>query len=270
MKENDRLFPIGVLAKLSGVHIRSLRYYEKLGILPPAYIDTETGYRYYTYRQMRIVEALQYCVELDIPLKKFSEFVEGGQIHYAALMAYGRQVTEEKLRSIRERQRFLEDMAKGLSHARNCAQQQNMVAFFPDKYIYTIPYDGSQSGGAFQSAMVRLINDLESNGLKAGYDNGVLLHVRDGVWKSYCFVDIKRTDRNLSRLPNVLKIPAGDYRCVTAPESAIQRAGELFGTLFETGRELFITETELFLEKFSYNEPVFELRCLCVENKSIM
>lgn len=35
MKENDRLFPIGVLAKLSGVHIRSLRYYEKLGILPP-------------------------------------------------------------------------------------------------------------------------------------------------------------------------------------------------------------------------------------------
>ncbi len=44
-----RLFSIGKLAKLTGVHIQSLRYYETIGILRPAMIDPDSGYRYYTF-----------------------------------------------------------------------------------------------------------------------------------------------------------------------------------------------------------------------------
>lgn len=60
-----RYFSIGKLSKLSGVHIQSLRYYQQLGILQPARIDPDTQYRYYTFAQLRIVEAIQYCVELS-------------------------------------------------------------------------------------------------------------------------------------------------------------------------------------------------------------
>ena len=73
--DKKSLFSIGKLSKLTGVHIQSLRYYEELGILKPAYINPDSLYRYYTFSHMRIVEAIQYCADLDIPLKQFKNFI---------------------------------------------------------------------------------------------------------------------------------------------------------------------------------------------------
>ena len=73
--DKKSLFSIGKLSRLTGVHIQSLRYYEELGILKPAYIDPNSLYRYYTFAHMRIVEGIQYCADLDIPLKQFKDFI---------------------------------------------------------------------------------------------------------------------------------------------------------------------------------------------------
>ena len=104
-----RLFTIGGLSKLTGVHVRCLRYYEQLGILKPDYVDESSGYRYYSFYQMRIVEAIQYCVELDIPLKEFSRFISAkdGKIDYASLVTYGTEIAEQKMKSIQMRKEFL-------------------------------------------------------------------------------------------------------------------------------------------------------------------
>ena len=48
MKE---LFTIGEMAKLFGVNIRTLRYYDEIGILCPETTDPDSGYRYYSTRQ---------------------------------------------------------------------------------------------------------------------------------------------------------------------------------------------------------------------------
>ena len=52
------LLSIGEISEVTGVHISSLRYYDKLGVLKPAYIDSDTSYRYYTYSQVEIVGAI--------------------------------------------------------------------------------------------------------------------------------------------------------------------------------------------------------------------
>ena len=44
----NRYFTISKFARLRGIDINSLRYYERLGILIPAYTDPHTRYRYYT------------------------------------------------------------------------------------------------------------------------------------------------------------------------------------------------------------------------------
>lgn len=44
----NHYFTISKFARLRGIDINSLRYYERLGILTPAYTDPHTRYRYYT------------------------------------------------------------------------------------------------------------------------------------------------------------------------------------------------------------------------------
>ena len=197
MSEKENLFPIGVLSKLTGVHIRCLRYYEKIGILTPAYVDRETSYRYYNYRQMRIVEAIQYCVELDIPLKDFKNFIceNEEQIDYDALILYGKKITDEKMRKIYERQNFIEDMQSAMSHAERCYDNGTVFENFQEKYLYCLPFEGTSKDAEFQNGLMKLVDELEKNGLSPGYDHGLLMCGSNQNHKSYLFVDIVRPVR---------------------------------------------------------------------------
>lgn len=46
------MFKIGDFAKLNKVTVKTLRYYDSLGLLQPENVDTFTGYRYYSASQM--------------------------------------------------------------------------------------------------------------------------------------------------------------------------------------------------------------------------
>ena len=64
--DKQNLLTIGNLSKQTGVHVKSLRYYEQLGILLPAYTDPDTGYRYYTLSQIPVVDAIRACMKMQL------------------------------------------------------------------------------------------------------------------------------------------------------------------------------------------------------------
>lgn len=45
------MIKIGGFSKLSFVSIKTLRYYDELGLLKPVRVDDSTGYRYYSAGQ---------------------------------------------------------------------------------------------------------------------------------------------------------------------------------------------------------------------------
>lgn len=51
-KVEDTLYKIGMFAAMNRVSIKALRFYEERGLLHPAYINEENGYRYYKLSQM--------------------------------------------------------------------------------------------------------------------------------------------------------------------------------------------------------------------------
>lgn len=46
------MYRIGLFSKYGKTTIKTLRYYDEIGLLKPAYIDDETGYRYYATSQL--------------------------------------------------------------------------------------------------------------------------------------------------------------------------------------------------------------------------
>lgn len=51
-KSSDHLYRIGMFAQMNHITVKTLRFYEEQGLLYPAYVDEENGYRYYTMSQM--------------------------------------------------------------------------------------------------------------------------------------------------------------------------------------------------------------------------
>ncbi|MDD6032356.1 MAG: MerR family transcriptional regulator [Oscillospiraceae bacterium] len=57
-KTDDTLYKIGMFAAMNHVTVKALRFYEEQGLLMPALIHPETGYRYYTLAQMAVLHQI--------------------------------------------------------------------------------------------------------------------------------------------------------------------------------------------------------------------
>lgn len=53
----------------TGVSVRTLHYYDEIGLLKPASVDPSTGYRYYDENCLLRMQQILFYRELDIPLK---------------------------------------------------------------------------------------------------------------------------------------------------------------------------------------------------------
>ncbi len=66
-------FSISEMAKLSGVSVRTLHYYDEIGLLKPSEVVLDTGYRYYDELTMERLQQILFYRELDFPLKEISK-----------------------------------------------------------------------------------------------------------------------------------------------------------------------------------------------------
>lgn len=71
----DGLLRIGEVARLFNLSVGTLRHYEQMGLLEPAYVDAASGYRYYGARQLSTLNTISHLRVLDLPLAQIREFV---------------------------------------------------------------------------------------------------------------------------------------------------------------------------------------------------
>ena len=58
VKDSGTLYKIGMFAAMNHVTVKALRFYEEQGLLMPALIHPDTGYRYYTLSQMAVLHQI--------------------------------------------------------------------------------------------------------------------------------------------------------------------------------------------------------------------
>jgi DNA-binding transcriptional MerR regulator len=66
---------IGRFARQAGLSIGALRHYAEIGLLRPARVDPETGYRYYAEEQLDAARRIAVLRDLDVPLGLIREVV---------------------------------------------------------------------------------------------------------------------------------------------------------------------------------------------------
>ena len=72
------LVSIGRFAALTGISAKTLRRYDKSGLLAPAFVDPFTGYRLYSLAQLDVAVTIHLLRELDMPLAEIRDLVRSG------------------------------------------------------------------------------------------------------------------------------------------------------------------------------------------------
>ena len=62
-------------AELTGVSVRTLHYYDEIGLLKPSEVDAQNGYRFYDEKSLERMQEILFYRELDFSLKTISEIL---------------------------------------------------------------------------------------------------------------------------------------------------------------------------------------------------
>ena len=71
------MFRIGDFSRLSQVSVKALRFYDEVGLLKPTYVDSDTGYRYYSATLLPRLNRILAFKEFGFSLGEILHFLEG-------------------------------------------------------------------------------------------------------------------------------------------------------------------------------------------------
>ncbi len=112
MPRPSELIPIGEFARRSRLSVKQLRSYDELGLLAPAYVDPDSGYRYYHRGQARTAITIALLRSLQVPLGDVHDLLVAepdrvaGQLARQRLRIEGE--VERGLRTLRSLDRLLQ------------------------------------------------------------------------------------------------------------------------------------------------------------------
>ena len=82
----EALLAIGVFARRARLSQKALRLYDRLGVLTPAYVDPESGYRRYREGQLATARLVAMLRRLDMPLAQVAAAAAAPGPQAAALL----------------------------------------------------------------------------------------------------------------------------------------------------------------------------------------
>jgi DNA-binding transcriptional MerR regulator len=140
MSRKKGLLSIGDMSKLTGANIKSLRYYERLDILKPVFVDPDSSYRYYSFDQIYLIELIMICIEFDMPLKDFKQYIGDNEtMDYQKFLKKCREIAEQKLKSVQRGLRLIDEIESKINLTESNKVGEIYSREFSEKYFYVKP-----------------------------------------------------------------------------------------------------------------------------------
>jgi DNA-binding transcriptional MerR regulator len=116
-KDNHHTYQTREFAALAGVTVRTLRYYDRIGLLMPA--RSRTGYRLYTSRDLEALQEIVALKTIGFPLSAIADLRRGTPADVAVAMRAQRRTLEDKARLLNNAIRAITELEQALQGRAN-------------------------------------------------------------------------------------------------------------------------------------------------------
>ena len=233
IKEN--LLSITELAKLRQVTSETLRYYDRIGLITPDYVDPQTRYRYYSIRQYEKLGTIKELRQLGMSIHDITDYFSGRNLRKShQLLLHQLELLEEEIR----KQQLLSEILRRKLHFLSEITPPPPVdkvfcRAFPQRYMITF---GEPAGGSREHAFAftrqeRYLDEVAP----------ILASDRIGVYADWHLLE--PSDDYIPAVPMIFverdaiesehkrTIPPGDYLCMNYRRGELERYHPSFARL---------------------------------------
>ncbi len=125
-------YTVTKLAKLSGVSVRTLHWYDEVGLLKPAYYGSN-GYRYYEEEQLLILQQILFFRELGFELKQIQRVLGRSDFDQRAALSSHRKVLQKNLERTRQLIKTIDKTIEHLKGTKKMKEQEMYHGFSKEK-----------------------------------------------------------------------------------------------------------------------------------------
>lgn len=219
---NYRKLTIGQMAEINHVSSQTLRHYDSEGLLAPAVVDEETGYRYYNIMQSARLDMIQYMKSLGISLKNIKAHINGrdtGAIVH--LLDEKRADIDEQILRMQQQKRAIRRMMESIERYEAAPPDGTIVLEYIGPrmlYCYDTGYNFYNGGiEVYEQMLRRLKEQMRGRHLPEiyFYNAGTLMRkerlLQRDFYSSEVFVLV---DKDFADPDLLTRLPPSTYYCI--------------------------------------------------------
>jgi MerR family transcriptional regulator, activator of bmr gene len=218
----ETLYTIGEVSKLVNISIKALRYYDKINLFKPAYVDPDTNYRYYKDSQLYHLDLIKSLKYIGTPL---DEIKKAQQLKTDDLFIF--LTEQEKL--VRQELDYLLEIEQNITNVKKRMHRQKEFPVLDEVFlsnekeirIIQIKAEGISPKGVLNASYSKLKKIVEStdgfmnNGDGATFSYKPYTHI-DEITYRHLFTPVLTNKQIVSLAPDMedTVIPRGKYVCI--------------------------------------------------------
>ncbi len=207
---DKKYLSIGEFSKISGLSIKSIRYYDKIGILVPNYIDPISKYRYYSRGQLKLTNIIMLSLFLDIPLSIVkNNFIKDNDFNYDEFLTYSTNQVNKRIKTLK----YGLDVINQINQQKNIQQNStydSYIKIHKDKInILVSPFDGSINSIEYDKAIANLLDPYSYDTFSYLY--GIIKIKDENIINSYVFSVLEKNIKPKKKEHKIITIPSQDF-----------------------------------------------------------
>ena len=161
------MFNIGEFARLGGVTVRTVRYYDQIGLLTAARVDADSGYRRYRASQLVDLQRIVALKDLGVTLDEIAELLAHASIEQITdVLRNRRAVLEAELQATHDRLAEIDRRLRRIERTGAMPDYEITVRSLPElRFVaVTVPTPGvgaKVAGPALESAFATLLEEVD-------------------------------------------------------------------------------------------------------------
>lgn len=225
---DKELFSIGDVASIKGITIKALRFYDRIGLLKPHYVNPENQYRYYHVKQFIYIDIIKASRALEIsPQTLIPYFQKQDTAGTVKLLSEHKQKAQEKIKWLQSTIQAIEHFEASVEHAQSSDSAEEVrIVQLDERYIYTLPFEQRCAEEEYLIDYSRLGSEISRLEILNMYDEGILYSRNEAgeYYPDQIFTTISQSIDS----ENCLTIPSGKYICICfSRENLEQQSGKL-------------------------------------------
>lgn len=158
------------VSQLTGISIRTLRYYDEIGLLKPIRIS-ENQYRLYDDKALEKLQEIMFFKEMDIPLETIKKLLENPELDRKEILLFQKALLERKRNRLNGIIELIDDVREGVNTMSFEAFSENDIERIAEHTIEQIKpeqlQDFTQKFGSIENFSSALKEELKDEELEA-------------------------------------------------------------------------------------------------------